>query len=491
MFKPGFFFGVVAVFLVLGAPQLANAFSDNIESEAVATLIKNNQLAEAEERLQLNIRKDPKNTTANFNLGVLQFKKNEFEKSIQSFARVLEGESGLRPAAAYYSALCAFMLNKPEKMKLYIETISSDSVFYSLAHELEAAEKGGSDSFFEEAQEAFNSGDNQRCLEALKDSVFSEKPAGTQLKAKCDAGLALEEEEGKVPEDSTKKANRFTNLENDFSVFADLYGGSDSNIFLSPSNPTTKSVYQGEVGAEFLIKNQIDYGAGVEFIYGDVNGVANERYNSLNLFVPVILHFDNSDFSIEGFHEMNDDAAGATYKQTGVNLSYAVDDAEFSFVASSSLSSKKADSSAYNYVNGQYGSLRGDIIYYANEAKLDFFISGYANHSEDLVVTAGTVPYAYDAIEAGAYGSYWITKSIRPALSFSTAQRQYLHQYSRVNRDDTYSVAKLKIEYRNTRNLRFYLEGIFTTNNSTYDSSQIQNRNYSDTLLKLGVLLSN
>ena len=489
MFK----FLLSSIFFLVVANLGFTAEAATVDTNEIASLIQQKNYAEADRKINEALTTSPNNMLLLFNLGVSHYGEHQFSLAAEAFGKVVVGQSNLKNAAFYYQALAFFNMGNEIKAQEALGKINSDSSFFKMAADLNSAIRSGSDEDLTDAQTAFSDGDYETCLESIKDSLFADRPVGIELAAKCKNEMETEDQYESKPENTDKASSTAKQRENSFSYYLDLSFGPDNNVYLVSSSPTSKYTYQADFGAEYLINSLFDYGVGFNYDYSDYVDVTNEKFTELNLYVPLVFYFDNSDLAFEFYHNGSRDYQTAAYSQSGINMAYSYDVGNFSLVGTLDQSQKKADNVTYNYVEGSYTSIRGDLIYWDKVLKADVYLADFANRSNDIVLAGGTLPYANTAVEAGVFLSYWVSSFFRPSVSYSVTQKNYTNLFSPngIHREDILDYLKLKLEFKLNRNVRIYFEDQVIRNSSNYNNTQISNKNYDENVVKTGLFLTN
>jgi hypothetical protein len=417
----------------------------------VSKLINNGNYTEADKKIEILIKTKPKEALlAWFNLGISNYKQKKFPVAVQAFYKVASQNSSYKSAASYYLALSYFNLQMNEKSLAALEPITKDSAFYILGKELTEAINKRTDESLEEARIAYSDAEGETCLELLLDSIFVDHPDGRSLKQMCINEI------DNVPENSNQnsaseilKGDGRQPNDNNFSIFADIKTGYDSNIYLSESNATGKAVYQVSLGADYIYKTDFDIGLGFNYEKSDVIDLANESFSELSVYAPLTLYFLNSDLAFEFFHNTSRDYIESVYSESGINTAYTYDFEHLTSVISLDLSQKKAIATSYDYLDGKYNSLRGDLIYNSKGFKMNIYLSVNSNDSGDILLTGGTLPYANKSLEAGLFIGYWLTEKIRTSFLYSNTTKNYTNLFSvnGVYRKDSVDYLKLKIDF--------------------------------------------
>jgi hypothetical protein len=178
------------------------------------------------------------------------------------------------------------------------------------------------------------------------------------------------------------------------------------------------------------------------------------------------------------------------YNQVGFlsNIDYYWND--FDFVATLDVSRKNSTQVSYDYLNGNYTNLKLESIYFKSGFRANLFLDLISSQSKDLPVTGGTLPYAYKGNELGLFLGYWLTDNFRASVTSSSTKKKFDNRYSNVNREDTTNFTKIKFEKRTSENSRFYLELLNTVNVSSYNATQIVNKNYTEKQINIGFVYS-
>ncbi len=455
-------------------------------SQEVAGLISQKKYVEAEIIIIKQLVQNKKNELALFNMGVVLYQTKKFEQSYPYFDRVASMNLGYALAARYYSALALFNLQKDQEVETRLNQIPVGSAFKEQSDELLLALQNKSDESLTEALQAYSDADYEYCIETLVDSLYADHPRGIQLMNLCQKEINLEKNE-KIKNEKIKIVKN----SHEIYIYADLNGGVNNNIYTSAIPTTSAGIVQATLGFEYLYKTSFDIGLGANYDYNNVPSIADYQDTYINSYIPLNFYFDNADLSTELYFNVTRSNSVNSYSQKGGNLSYIYHLTKVDLGATVDYSQRKSAIASYDYVNGSYSSLRFDLTYDQNPLKFNLFGSYTLNQSQDIVLTGGTLPYANRAIDTGILGSYKVTSNLKLVGFVSMSRKDYTNQYTTISRNDQTQLAKIKIDYRISENAKIYLENERTTNKSSYDKTQVSDKNYVENITRLGFYLNN
>lgn len=457
-------------------------------------LMQDKNYKAAELQIKKELMQFPESESLQLNLGIAQYQLKKFNEAALTFEKLSDKGSGYSSAALYYGALSRFNLRQEMKSTLLLSKISDQSSpFFELGRELEAAIQKKSDPGLAEAQLAYDNYEYEQCLEFIENSLFIDHQEGLSLKRQCQNEIADEKrDEQRSSGLNTGHSSSAGAAEprHSFDLFADLSLGYNNNIYAEADQPTAKPITQTVIGAEYIYKSKFDVGLGVNYDDNNVVGVDQSRDTTTSVYLPVAVYFDNSDWHTEAYYNLTQVNAQSVYHQIGLTsqVTYSLSDFSTSFRAD--ISQRNAQDAAYTYVEGRYSTLRADLAYDTETFKINFL--GAFNHiqSGDLVLTGGTLPSAYKSVRVGAQLFYWLTSSTRFLLAAQTESRKYSNQYATFLRQDQTRFLQLRLDFKATQFLKFYLENESTLNTSNYDNTQLVNKNFSENIFRVGTVLS-
>ncbi len=475
------------------------AFAQKNEPSTVYQLMQRQEYQKAKELLEKSLRTNPSDELSLFNLGICQYQLKDFQAAANRFNQVSRLRGSYVASAHYYSALSYFNLNMNTEALKSAQAVSERSSLKPQANELIQAINIQSDENLNRARAAYADYENESCLVYLKDSLFEDHPKGIQLRQDCQVELDEEKvnEEDQLlkqgADDSLQPIQNANNSQSphEFYLFADLNVGYDSNIYTSETAPVGKPITELMVGFEYLYKTNFDIGLGASYDHNNVVGVSNYQDSYINAYIPLNFYFENADLQTEAYTNITRANSVTSYTQNGLNLScgyYLPSD--FSVKLSTDQSQKKSAIPSFSYVDGSYSTYKGEGIYDNSTFKVSLMGAFNINQSEDLVLTGGTLPYAYRSVDAGLFVAYKFEVG-RLSLSAQTSHRIFTNDYTTFKRIDDARTVRLRFDLKLSRNFKVYFENERFVNESNYDQFQIVNKNYVENVSRIGLYINN
>lgn len=474
-----------------------NALSQSSQLQTAVRYMQNHDYKTAQKLLLQSLQDKPHDELSLFNLGICQYQLKDFKGAADSFDQVSLLRGGYESAAHYYGALANLNLGLNANALKKARAVSRQSELYPQAEDLIRSLQQQSDEFLRLAEKAYAEYEDEQCLSYLNQSIWSDHPKGVQLRKKCQDELDEEQKSAadalfKQGTDELQQPLQDTKNKkspHDLYLFADLSLGYDNNIYTVENTPTGRPLSEAVLGFEYLYKTQFDIGLGASYDYNNVIGVTNYQDSYINAYVPLNFYFENSDLHTEIYTNITQANSETSYTQYGLNLSYIYDLSDFSLKFVTDQSQKKSVDAAYDYVNGHYSIYKLEGIYENESFKFSLMAAYNINQSEDLVLTGGTLPFAYRSTDAGLFLAY---KNQMGRLSLYTqlSHRNYLNDYAGFKRQDDASTVRLRYDFKISSQSKIYFEDELYSNKSNYDQNQILNKNFTENISRIGVYIS-
>jgi hypothetical protein len=497
--------------------QVSWAQDDPAENPQFKEAIKDFQegrLGAAKSGLSTLVELEPKQQIYWFNLCHVYYKYNNFPKASDCYQRVRGLEGSLALPASYYQAVCENNMGRSKKAQEALSKVIDDSRapenLVAKARHLKKAMAEGEDEASAAALTYFNQGDYEKSLKEIEKSDLSETPEAFLLRGMSYKSLHKMEEAKKYLQLTERYTQKPDIRESSRILSADLnekeepvsrtgFGGmilfdvgSDSNIYqvnsASSSSVTNLSL---EVDYQKNLAPQWTLAPGYSFKHSQY--AKDSSLKTTDHFFVLDLEYapTNWNFELAPFLELTQ----STYDVVSLGGDYLVklEYEKWGLGFSGSTLQQESRSAAENYLNGRLQTSKFFLEIKNSVAMLQLYASSLRSATGDMPITGGTqsgmLPLAYSGTEMGLYSIVSITNSLRFYGRLSMIAKDYdnISTPSNVKRRDLASNIFLKMKYRFNSGWSGFAALNFSNNQSTLGSNDIENKNYSELINKIGL----
>lgn len=455
--------------------------------ESGAQNIEQGNLDTAEQEFLSILKFAPKKALAYFNLGIVQYRKGQFEKAIGYFDQVIKMKSYYVGAAFYYKAVAQNNLGDTEGALKTARRFTEARYFYDMSQNLIRSIQAGSDEPFDNAVAAYRDQNYELCLLEIGLSVFSEAAKGRELTKKCQDGLEEEKRRENAappsaPVEEKTTASRFR---------IDTYLNNTNNLYQTNSGQVQKTVYAGDFSGEYVFKNKVDVGIGANYYHTNAFDTAHFKEETLGVTVPVSYRMDDHRFSTELFYNQNKSDDANSFSDYGFFLAYLRSLEEGTIGVAGSARNKKSQSTLFDFKTGNYQTVRVFGSRYLGAWTFGAGLTYEMNTGSDLDAGSYILPYQNRAKKFGYNVGYDINQVSDVSIKALYSIYDFTNVYSKRNiarRDDSTSLV-LKYVYKLSKVLNIYLSQNLISTKSNYDDNEGINKNFSESSTSLGLTM--
>jgi len=234
------------------------------------------------------LKKYPKNPVAAYNLGLAQYRQKKFENAIESFEVAEQSPKNFysRPAQ-YYKAVALLNLDQRGQALKIAKNYEQKDFVKERMTELVAAIESGTDQSMDNALAAEKEGNYELCLLEMEESILTDTRKGKELSTLC-----MNELYGRRPADPGDTY---------YKLYLDSQITQTDNLYQMNDNIISKSVYNVDVGGEYLWRAPIDYGLGLNYNYFNGIDVPNLKREIYTASIPLYVQNRGSSFGIKTY----------------------------------------------------------------------------------------------------------------------------------------------------------------------------------------------
>ena len=465
-------FALYSLFSFSANAEKRPPYADKIESGIKLFEERRYQLASIEFKSVLE--NDPNNAVAAYNLGLTQYRQKQFADAIESFKLASESENYYSRPASYYKAIAHMNLGQAEEALKIAKGYDQKGFVGERMAELATALEAGTDSNLENAKMAERETSYELCLLELEESLFSDTQAGRELSTLC-----LNEMYGRrrVPRDTY------------FKLYLDSQASQSDNIYERENNVATKSIYFAEFGGEYLHKNFIDWGLGASYNYLNGIDIPNMKRETFNVTVPLYLRGPGYSIGLSPFYELTKLVAVDNYSAAGADFHFTISERKnYVYGLLGKAENRVSLAQSSDYKAGSYGL--GKIFYtkYFGDFNINANVSYENTATGDEPLGPFLIPAANITKTYGLGLSYDFneTSSLNVRGSFSEKDFSHIVSLIGTERKDRTRRWAATYYYKFNEFVRTFLQYSQIHNESTYDASEIFNRNFKENLTSLG-----
>jgi tetratricopeptide (TPR) repeat protein len=425
----------------------------------------------------------PKKNLAYFNLGLTKYKQGDYPAAISYFDTVIKKRSYYVGAAFYYKAISLLNLDKKNEALKTAKRYTQAKFFYKPSQSLIKTIQTGSDEYMENAKAALADENYELCLLELEESVLSDTKAGKDITGKCQAGMTTEERPTEVA--GQRSPNRYR-------VWLDSEISHTDNAYQENFNQFSRYLYDVELGGEYVWANTVDYGIGASYKYSNANDLPDFKDELWSAWIPFFYRNNNNRISGQLFYNLDKYEGAEAWSQAGAvgNYFYTTDSYSVGVVAAAST--RTALDSVFDYKKGPFTSGRLIASKFVNSWTLSAYVGADKNDAGSQPLGTGLLPFGNEAVRYGASVAVDFNEMVsRLTLRGNGARKDYIEVVSPngTDRVDNTSTLSLTYLHKFNKNVRAWLEQSYTKNDSTYDSNEVINKNYTENLTTLGLSL--
>ena len=470
-----FLFVIYSVFIFSAYAEKRPPYADGIESGIKLFEAGKYQLAANEFKAVLN--KYPNNAVAGYNLGLTQYRQKQYPEAIESFNLATESKNYYGQPASYYKAIAYLNLGETAQALKIAKNYQQKGFIGERMAELTTAIEAGTDSNFENAKAAEQEANYELCLLELEESLFSDTKTGRELSTLC-----LNEMYG-------RKADRRDTY---FKLYFDSQVSQSDNIYEKDTNVATKSIYFAEVGGEYLNRNTVDWGFGASYNYLNGIDLPNMKRETYNVSLPFNLRRSGYSIGLTPYYELTKIVAVDSYSAAGASFQFTVVERKnYVYGLLGKAEHRVSLASANDYMAGSYG--QGKIFYtkYFGDLNVNLNVSLENTATGDQPIGPFFIPAANETRTYGLGFGYDFTESSSLNLRASFSDKWFSHIVSPLGTERKDQARRWSATYYYKINdyVRTFLQYSQTHNKSTYDATEIINRNFKENLTSFGLSL--
>ncbi|MCC2680225.1 MAG: hypothetical protein K0R29_2801 [Pseudobdellovibrio sp.] len=425
------------------------------------------------------LKKYPKNAVAAYNLGLAQYRQKKFENAIESFEVAEQSPKSFysRPAK-YYKAVALLNLDQRGEALRIAKNYEQKDFIKERMTELVSAIESGTDQSMENARAAEKEGNYELCLLEMEESILSDTRKGKELSTLC-----INELYGRRP---VERGDTY------YKLYLDSQITQTDNLYQMNDNILGKSVYNIDVGGEYLWRAPIDYGLGLNYNYFNGIDVPNLKREIYTASIPLYVQNRGYSFGFKPYYEHNKVTDNNFYSASGVEFHTTASERRDFVVGVTGKAEKRSHMNPeYELRSGDFGYLRLFWTEYFGDFSFNANVAAESTATGDQPLGPFLVPAANKAMIYGLGLSYDITEEFQANIRGLYTERDYTHVVSPLGTDRKDFNRRLSgaLFYRFNRNFRTFLQYTQGENVSNYDNNEILNRNYKENISSFGISL--
>lgn len=442
---------------------------------------KKYDLAETEFKKILYL--NPKNAIAYFNLGLTKYKQGHYSEAIENFNIVTKMQTYYVGAAFYYKSISQLNLGHSEEAIKTAKQYKKANFFHQPMQRLITAIENGTDEHFESAKNAAADENYELCLLEMNQSVLSDTYKGRELITKCIVDLKRA---------TSKEIVKAEVEKNYYKLYFDTYISQTDNVYQKNINSLGKQVYFAEIGGEYLFKNTVDIGFGINYNHLDAVDLPRFKAETFSLNIPTYYKSTGNYMGITPFYDLNKYVGENSYSDAGISFFYSyLDKKNYRLGLYGSAAKRTSLNNDFDYKAGTLNYIKFFASRFIDELSISANVAFEQSIIGDLPMGSFVLPYANDTIIYGLGVSYDLNKFSVLNLRYSLAVKDYAHIFlpNLLDRKDEQTRTVLAYHYMFNKNIKVFLQQSLIKNKSNYDEHAFINKNFDENITAIGLSL--